>query len=225
MAGSLARQNRVVSKRIWSLVFSRRAAIYHWFSGIFAEELSERQFSAYRNGEAEDWLQQFTLIDLEKEVQRLKKNIALWPQEGFTFLDLCADFAQLFLLDSKTAALPYASFYTEEGGQLYGEMESRMRCFLAENKLQIERSFKEPADHLAIYLAVISDWTERCVKNNTLGNTAKEQTDFLRQALLVWLPQFVKRCQNVPTKSDFYAAAASLLLGFIFADLEYLQRL
>ncbi len=215
----------MVAKEIWLPVFTRRATIYHWFSGIFAEELSNEQFTAYQAGDAEEWLQQFTLIDLEKEIQRLKKAIDLWSKKEFVSVDLCADFAQLFLLDSKTAALPYASFYIEEDGQLYGEMESRMRYFLAENRLQITASFKEPADHLAIYLAVISNWTEECVKDGELGNIAREQANFLQQALLGWLPQFVEKCQNVPAKSDFYAAIASLLLGFIFVDLEYLQQL
>ena len=46
------------------------------------------------------------------------------------------------------------------------------------------------------------------------------QTDFLKQALLSWLPQFEARCQALRTHtiSDFYPAAASLLLAFVTLD-------
>ncbi len=209
----------------WPVIFEKRAAIYHWFSGIFAHELSEEQFAAYQQGRADEWLEQFTLIGLEKEVKILKKSIYIWQQKDFNSLDLCADFAQLFLLDSKTAALPYASFYLEKDGRLYGKIESQMRHFLTENRLQIAAEFKEPADHLAVSLAVVSNWIDNSVKKSDLCNTAAEQADFLQQALLSWLPQFTKRCQAIATESDFYAAIAALLTAFIQADKEYLLQL
>ncbi len=210
---------------IWPAIFIRRAAIYQWFSAIFARELENEQFYAYQRGDADDWLELFIAIGLDRETKRLKNAICRWQQKELQPLDLRADFAALFLLDNKTAALPYASFYLEEGGQLYGKAEAQMRYFLAQNKLEIETGFNEPADHLAVYLAVVSSWTNSCLAEKKLGNTADEQADFLQQALLNWLPLFVKRCQSVPAASDFYAAAARLLLVFIQADLEYLQQI
>ncbi len=199
--------------------------MYQWFSGIFAGELEEQQFHAYLRREADDWLELFVVMGLGRETKRLKEAISRWQEKELTPLDLRADFAALFLLDSKTAALPYASFYLEEGGQLYGKAEAQMRYFLSQNKLEIDTGFNEPADHLAVYLAVLSNWTKNCLTEDAPEEIAKEQADFLQQAVLNWLPSFVKKCQSVPAESDFYAATANLLLAFVQEDIKYLQQL
>ncbi len=209
----------------WSPIFTRRATIYQWFSRIFASELEEQQFHAYQQGEANAWLELFTVMGLDQETKRLKKAISDWQERELNPLDLRADFAALFLLDNKTAALPYASFYLEEGGQLYGKAEAQMRYFLSQNKLEIDTNFNEPADHLAVYLAVLSNWTKNSLTGEAPEETAKEQADFLQQAVLNWLPLFVKKCHSVPAESDFYAATANLLLAFIREDIKYLQQL
>ncbi len=209
----------------WVPVFKERATIYHWFSGLFAEELSEKQFSAYQKKESHAWLNTFKSIGLDDEIQRLKTAINQWQEKALTPIDLRADFAELFLLDTKVAAIPYASFYLEEGGLLYGKMESQMRYFLSQNQLQIQSDFKEPADHISVYLALLSTWTTNCLENKTIETTTNEQLDFLQQALITWLPQFVERCQSVHADSDFYAALAQLLLAFVEADIDYLQQL
>lgn len=222
---------------MWRLIFSRRATIYQWFSGLFAEELSKTQFVAYQNGEANEWLAIFEQIDLGDELLRLRKAITEWQTKELEPIDLRADFTELFLLDQQTAAIPYASFYLEEGGQLYGEMEAKMRYFLAENHLQMHADFKEPADHVAVYLALMGAWSENAVNNqqNTAKNSqesqqviysvANEQHNFLQQAVLNWLPKFEQKTQRVAVDSDFYAALTTLLLAFIEADANYLQQL
>ncbi len=200
--------------------FEKRAVVYHWLSGLFAQELSDEQFNFYQAGKADEWLSGLVHIGLEREVKQVKAAIAQWLPQNIDAIDLRADFAGLFLLDGKVAAPPYASVYLEKDGQMFGEMESQMRYFLSQNQLQIQADFKEPADHLSVYLALLSTWTNNCLDNNNLDKTANEQLDFIQQALLSWLPQFVKRCQSIAADSNFYAALSNLLLAFVYADVE-----
>ncbi len=213
------------STRDWQLVSEKRAMVYHWLSGLFAQELNDEQFNFYQAGKADEWLSGLAHIGLEREVKQVKAAIAQWLSRKIDAIDLRADFAGLFLLDGKVAAPPYASVYLDKDGQMFGEMESRMRYFLSHNRLELSADFKEPADHLAVYLALLSTWTSNCLDNNNIDKIANEQLHFIQQALLSWLPQFVKQCQSIAADSDFYAALTSLLLAFVYADVEYLQQL
>ncbi len=215
----------------WVQVAEKRAMIYQWLSGLFAQELTDEQFSFYQTGKADDWFATLAQIGLEREVKQIKVAIAQWLPQGLDPMDLRADFAGLFLLDSKVAAIPYASCYLEESGQTFGEMESRMRHFLANNHLALNADFKEPADHLAVYLALMQQWVlstaEVSADDNSaeLKNTIAEQHEFLQQALLTWLPIFVQRCHSVDVMNGFYPAVADLLLAFVEADVNYLQSM
>ncbi len=184
----------------WSPVFKERATIYHWFSGLFAEELSEEQFAVYQKKESHTWLNNFKSIGLDNEIQRLKTAINQWQEKALTPIELRADFAEL-------------------------KMESQMRYFLSQNQLQIQSDFKEPADHISVYLALLSTWIINCLENKNVETTTNEQLDFLQQALMTWLPQFVEKCQSIRADSDFYAALAQLLLAFVKTDMDYLQQL
>lgn len=209
----------------WPSVFAQRAAIYDWFSGLFARELTDEQFIAYQNGTADEWLDTFVDIGLGDTTARLKKSIADWQKKSIEAIDLRADFAELFLLDKHTAAIPYASFYLEEGGTLYGHMEAKMRHFLTENHLQLQADFNEPADHLAVYLALLKTWSSNPIYDDNVETIATEQQQFLTEALCSWLPKFEKKCQQISVDSDFYPTLATLLANFVEVDSDYLQQL
>src|SRR5690606_369405 len=102
-------------------------------------------------------------LGLTAELERLDAAIAALCGESLPRLELAADFAQLFLLDGKTSALPYASAYEGKAAAspLYGAAEARMRSFLAARALAIEPDFREPADHLAVPLAFMAELAEK----------------------------------------------------------------
>ena len=45
----------------------------------------------------------------------------------------------------------------------------------------------------------------------------------MRTAVLDWLPRFVERCQQARPRFDVYPALAALLLGFVRADVAFLE--
>lgn len=213
----------------WAQTAQERSKVYHWFADLFAQELPEAPFLAYCQGEADNFLSALSEVGLAEESQNFQAAIANLQQQKCTFMDLKADFAHLFLLDGSNAALPYASYYLEKDHQLYGAAEERMSHFLQECGLQVDKRFKEPADHLAVYLALMAKWSQQdggLTKINAIHHQAHEQAQFLQEALLPWLPEFVSRCQVFSSlSSQFYPALAALLLAFVEEDQYYLQQL
>lgn len=80
---------------------------------------------------------------------------------------------------------------------------------------------KEPADHLAVFLAVFAHWLQ--TERQAPTNAAAEQARFLEEALLNWLPLWKERCRQLHLKTKVYPALAALLLAFVQADKAYLR--
>lgn len=223
--GAPAVPDAALSPTEWQFASTQRAALYGWFSRLYAQEVSE---AMYRSHFADGGFAPFTglaELGLAAEVRRLDAAIATLNAEALPRLELAADFAQLFLLDGKTSALPYASAYDgqDAASPLYGAAEARMRDFLAARKLAIQADFREPADHLAVPLALMADMTEKDAAHDDIAAAAAAQANFLRTALLGWLPQFVARCQHARPRFDVYPALAALMLGFVRADAAFLE--
>lgn len=209
----------------WQFASTQRAGLYGWFARLYAQEVSDE---LYRSHFADGGFAPFaglTELGLAAEVQRLDAAIAALRAEQLPRLELAADFAQLFLLDGKTSALPYASAYDgkDAAPSLYGAAEARMRDFLAARGLAIQADFREPADHLAVPLALMAELAEKDATGKDSAAAAAAQAAFLGEALLGWLPRFVERCQQARPRFDVYPALGALLLGFVRADVLFLD--
>ncbi|GAA5104244.1 molecular chaperone TorD [Wohlfahrtiimonas larvae] len=207
----------------WLAVNEQRAAIYQWFSAWFALEQTQAQLDCYHSEELNGLYELFDQIGLTSECTRFKKAIAALLKDQDARLELSADFAQHFLLDDKVSALPYASFYLEDG-KLYGDVETKMRAFLSENKLEVSAEFKEPADHLAVYLELMVHWIQKDKNFAEYLRINTEQVLFLTNGLLSWLPEFVAASQKQKLRYDVYSALSALLLAFIRVDILLLKE-
>ncbi|MFP5402459.1 MAG: molecular chaperone TorD [Gammaproteobacteria bacterium] len=223
-APDTAADSTALSPAEWEFTSRQRAGLYGWFSRLYAQEVSEAMFRSHFADGGFAPFAGLAELGLGAEVQRLDAAIAALRAEQLPRLELAADFAQLFLLDGKTSALPYASAYEgkDAASPLYGAAETRMREFLTARNLAIQADFREPADHLAVPLAVLADLAEKDASSDHIAQAAAAQADFLRTAVLDWLPHFVARCQQAGPRFDVYPALAALLLGFARADLLFL---
>lgn len=210
----------------WPAISRQRADFYAWFCALFAAELDDAQLQAYCSGAAAPLLDACEQLGLPSAA-RLAQSIVALRMLPYARIELAADFAQLFLLDSRHTALPYASFYREPGQRLFGDEERRMRDFLRHGGLRLQADFREPADHLAVYLAVMERGARALGSASAaeLSAEATAQAAFVRDALLTWLPDFVTRCQTITVRSDFYPACAALLLEFVRDDVDSLSAL
>ncbi|EJD2377118.1 molecular chaperone TorD, partial [Salmonella enterica] len=142
-------------------------------------------------------------------VALLEQKIAALSQRQDAQLELAADFCGLFLMTDKKSALPYASHYPQQEPGM-------IKHLLLEAGMEVNDGFKESADHLAIYLELLSHL------HFSLGESFQQRRmNKLRQktlsSLLEWLPEFTNNC----VKHDpygFYAALSQLLLAIVRFD-------
>ena len=220
----MAADQGVLTAAEWQQACQQRASVYGWFSSLYAKELSAATLVAYETGELATLLEGLCRIGLEAPSQRLQLAFDSLREVPHAHLELAADFAHAFLLDAKAGALPYASCYTGKSEEFFGEAEQRMRSFLEQSALALQEEFKEPTDHLAIYLAVMVKLIEQA-DTSAMPTTvqALDQAAFLKDGLLDWLALFVDKCQQVSTRYDVYPALATLLLAFVQQDQSFLQ--
>ena len=67
----------------------------------------------------------------------------------------------------KSAALPYASCYQPESARFKQEQSSRMMALLAQSGMEVDGSFSEPEDHLALILELLSRLNFAITKTET----------------------------------------------------------
>lgn len=205
----------------WAEVSKQRARLYGWFSTLYAGEIPRQMLASYLAGKAKPF-EAFRALGLGTEVRRLQTAIDKLRDVKDAHLELAADFAQMFLLDAKASALPYASVYDAGETRLYGQPEARMQNFLADASLAVQDEFREPADHLAVYLAVMARLAEEQAQVADIGTAAHDQLAFLQDALLSWLPSFDAANQEAPPRFDFYPALAALLIAVVRVDAQFI---
>ncbi len=214
--------NATLSHCEWAQVSEQRALVYGWFSTLYATEVPQYMLASYLAGEASPLFEGFSALGFDAEGQRLQTALDALHEVEDAHLELAADFAQMFLLDAKIGALPYASAYETEQARLFGPAEARMSSFLANASLAIADEFKEPADHLAIYLTVMTRLIQQHAQTSEPAAAARDQEAFLHDALLGWLPTFDVRNQQASPRFDFYPALAALLVVFVKHDAEFI---
>lgn len=194
-----------------------RAHIYQWFSQQFQAELTDAQWQALVAGQLSPFFELLAENGLATEVDAYLKAVSQLVQTSGTAarVILASDFAHAFLLSGQDSALPYAAAYDNHAeGMLYGATAQIMQQFLSGVGLTLSSCFKEPEDHLAVYLAVLGHLA------NSVSLT--EQKQFIDEALSSWLPEFVAACQTLNLQSHVYPRLAQLLLAFIRQDQLFL---
>ena len=203
----------------WQAANTARAALYRWFAELFAHELSPAVLEQWQHGDTYTSIHQaFSSLGLKEESQRVQNAINALEQfpESERALELAADFAQLFLLSGRDSAPPYASYYLGDDQCLYGKPADDMRRFLDQHQLTLHPDFREPDDHISVYLVVMSLWIGN--QEQDTATNIREQANFLDNALLPWFGDFSDRCQTIRCQSDLYPAITSLTKQFIRCD-------
>lgn len=204
-----------------------RARIYQWFSQQFQQELTEPQWQALVQGELAPFFDLLAENGLAPQVQNYLTaiNHLANAADNKARLVLASDFAHAFLLSGTDSALPYAAAYDPDAqGMLYGAAAEIMKEFLEGAGLKLASNFKEPEDHLVIYLAVLSHMADATANINT-PHALTEQQVFMDEALLPWLSQFVAKCQGVDLQSQVYPTLAKLLESFVLKDRDFLASI
>ncbi|MDM2778793.1 molecular chaperone TorD [Citrobacter sp. Cpo142] len=196
-----------------SLTTEQMACVYAWLAQMFSQERDGEGLAQLQSSEMAEW---FAVLKgeplLEAQVLQLEAKIAALKVREDATLELAADFCSLFLMSDKHAALPYASAHLEEGPN-YGVIKQ----LLSDAGMQVSDTFSESADHLAIFIELLSHL------HFSLGEpgVSRQRIDVLRRetlaGLLRWLPEFTTKCRRYDD-FGFYGALSQLLLAFVRLD-------
>ncbi|EAR4407556.1 molecular chaperone TorD [Salmonella enterica] len=193
-----------------ALAQEQYACVYAWLALLFFREVDDEGLIQLQSAEIADWLALLKRqAALAASVALLEQKIAALSLRQDAQLELAADFCGLFLMTDKKSALPYASQYPQQEPGM-------IKHLLLEAGMEVKDDFKEPTDHLAIYLELLSHL------HFSLGESFQQRRmNKLRQktlsSLLEWLPEFTNNC----LKHDpygFYAALSQLLLAIVRFD-------
>lgn len=193
-----------------TLTAQQIACVYAWLAQLFSRELDDEQLTQIASAQMAEW---FSLLKSEPPlaaaVNELENCIATLTVRDDARLELAADFCGLFLMTDKQAALPYASAYKQD--------EQEIKRLLVEAGMETSGNFNEPADHLAIYLELLSHLHFSLGE----GTVPARRIDSLRQktltALWQWLSEFAVRCRQYDS-FGFYAALSQLLVVLVECD-------
>ena len=209
-----------------ALICQHRATIYAWFSGLFAKELDADGIARLHSAAVGQWLA--SLADepsLAAAVNQFQQSLSALNLRQDAVLELSADFAGLFLMPKPVETQPYASVHTSGDATPKFKQQSctDMQAQLAQLGLSLNSAFKEPEDHLAVLLELISYLAyavaEQEKNSQPLLLLQKQQIELL----LSWLPAFSQACrQHDPF--GFYASLANMMVTFIQADRLWLAE-
>ena len=199
-----------------SLTPEQVACVYAWLAQLFSRERDDKSLEQLQSSEMAEW---FALLksepSLEAEVFLLEEKIAALKMREDVTLELAADFCSLFLMSDEHAALPYASAHLEEGPN-YGVIKQ----LLSDAGMQVSNTFSESADHLAIFVELLSHLHFSLAE----AGLRHRQIDALRRetlaGLLRWLPEFTAKCCRYDD-FGFYGALSQLLLALVRLDNQH----
>lgn len=205
-----------------------RALVYGWLARLFIREPDVETLQAYSSPEWTSMLDDFaTDPTLAPTVKKLR--LCLDGNPGQAAMDLAVVFARLFYgVDGPKSVSPYESAHVSDSGLLFQESFEELNATLKQLGLSVSETFKEPADHLSVELAVMAELAERGDRTGLEGERdrlvefCKMQLSFLDEHLLTWLPKFCKECHAREPES-LYAKAAKSALDFVQNDREWLR--
>ncbi|KJS88223.1 MAG: hypothetical protein JM58_01755 [Peptococcaceae bacterium BICA1-8] len=167
----------------------------------------------------------------------LKELISDYMYSGIDFIDkmekdlektsananyLLVDYARLFVGPFNVLAAPYGSLYLDNERTVMGDSTIDACRQYAEAGLEIDVSFKEAPDHIAVELEFLYYLNYRYLETNELMYLVK-QGDFLHGHLGFWIDHFTKAVLK-NSNTDFYVNLTVITQNFIKEDMQFLKE-
>ena len=146
--------------------------------------------------------------------------------DGTVLTELAVDYVRAFIgsgNDGFSAAYPYESVYTSEGGLMMQEAYAEVLHVYRNAGFAKNPGFKEPEDHLAVELAFMALLCGRAVEALRAGDEAgaerqlRAQREFLSDHLLNWIDRFTSDVRKA-AEDGFYFDLATFTEDFLTAD-------
>ncbi|MFA9489285.1 MULTISPECIES: molecular chaperone TorD [unclassified Mannheimia] len=187
------------------LAKEEKLLLLQWLRNLLARELSNEQLKTLQAVEFQQFFAFLAELGFTSHSKALAEEIQKLSLFENPRLELSADFAQCFLLEGRSSALPYASAYLVDPALT--DNLAKMDHYLDRFKLQLNRETNEPSDHLVVYLEVLIQLIEQ--------NKHEEANDFIKNQLLTWLPQLAEKAEKTTITTRFYPILVRLLLAVL----------
>ena len=147
--------------------------------------------------------------------------------------ELAVDYVNVFFGNGNltySAAYPFESVYTSEKRLMMQEARDEVLEAYRNANMVIDKSWKDPADHIALELLYMQKQSEHAKKalDNEEDAQALElfarQRSFLFDHLAAWAPMMTADMKRI-AKTEFYVALAYLTEGFLKVDREFLATI
>ncbi|MDR1422859.1 MAG: molecular chaperone TorD family protein [Coriobacteriales bacterium] len=202
-----------------------RAAVYGLLSRLYCREADEILLCDLRNTS-------FPAKTGNDKVDAGYRKLATYlsgnPENALT--ELAVDYVNVFFGNGNltySAAYPFESVYTSEKRLMMQEARDEVLEAYRNAHMEIDRSWKDPADHVALELLYMQKQSERA--RDALDNEEFEealeifarQRDFFVNHLAAWTPMMTTDMKRI-AKTEFYQGLAYLTEGFLQTDRGFL---
>lgn len=154
----------------------------------------------------------YLLANMEKDLQKTEEDSNY----------LLIDYARLFVGPFDVLAVPYGSVYLDNERRVMGDSTIAACQHYADAGLEIQASFKDVPDHIAVELEFMYYLNFRYLITGD-EQYLKKQEEFLNCHLGAWLDDFVRAVRKY-ANTDFYRSLALLTQLFINEDKKTLQQ-
>lgn len=181
------------------------AFLANWFAGLFIAPLDSKAIAAYQKDSDGNFLNQIGLELNQEEVSKKINAFLFLESPSRVAIQLERDFVRLFegVMGPKTISL-YERTY-DKPRITSQKTQSDMRKLLDKLQIEVNESYKEPCDHIAIELTAFATAIER-------GEV--EISYLLWRRLISWIPKFKHKVVDADPEG-FYGNVAKLLLSFL----------
>jgi TorA maturation chaperone TorD len=205
-----------------------RADVYGLLSRLYCREADEVLLSDLRNTS-------FPAMTGNDKVDTGYRKLAVYlsgnPESAL--IELAVDYVNVFFGNGNltySAAYPFESVYTSEKRLMTQEARDEVLEAYRSANMEIDKSWKDPADHIALellYMQKQSEHAKEALDNEederALGLFA-QQRDFFVNHLAAWAPMMTTDMKRI-ARTEFYQGLAYLTEGFLRVDRSFLASI
>jgi TorA maturation chaperone TorD len=204
----------------------QREDMYGLLSRLYRVEVDEE---FYRNLCAAAFPTKTGSDDVDAGYRRIALYCASHREDAV--LDLARDYARVFIghgNNAYAAAYPFESVYTSEKRLLMQEARDEILEVYRTGGVQIDPSWHDPEDHIALELEYMQIMARRTVEALRAGDDGRalelldDQRAFLLRHLVSWTPFLVKDMERL-AQTDLYQGLALLTKGLLAEDRAFLN--
>jgi anaerobic sulfite reductase subunit A len=212
----------------YSALLSNRENLYRFFARLYRIEVDADLFAHLTTMDFPAECEDSELADGYRMLADYLRQPGANP-----LTDLAVDYARVFLgagIYDGSAAYPYESVYTSKEGLIVQEARDQVLAIYRAKGLDRSETLEVPEDHVALELEFMAHLCREAIEAiaaddlDGVGHSLQEQTSFLNQHLVNWMPEF---CANVQkyAETDFYKAVAKITNGFLHMDQAIIANL